>query len=306
MVVIPTPHVTFRVPPPGLPMRLLLSVLATVSLLPAVELPFPGGRIAITHDGNLHDRDDHGALAMNLALITAAGQGDRLVHLDYNNHLGRSSATMAATMRKIAEDGRSRFALKAPFFDLTDAAQLERAILNFKTEAERSSATDPLWFICSGPMETAWRCIDAVDPAKRPFIRAVSHSDWNDRHVTTMDKGDADAGPNAPLRRTWEDVKALGVKAHRIAFQSKWQDGSDGKNTPDWYWLRDSANADLQWMWASASTLTFRDDKHPVPYYDVSDAGMTYWVLAGADNAKQKVYGVAEAKALLEGWAARP
>jgi len=42
-----------------------------------------------------------------------------------------------------------------------------------------------------------------------------------------------------------------------------------------------------------------------VPYYDVSDAGMTYWVLAGADNNKQKTYGCAEAKALLESWAAR-
>ena len=285
-------------------MRFMIAIVASASLLTAADLPFPGGRIAITHDGNLHDRDDHGALAMNLVLLAASGQGKHLVHLDYNNHLGRSSAAMAGTMRRIAEEGRTRFGLQAPFFDLTEAVQLERAIANFKTEAERSSATDPLWFICAGPMETAWRCISAVDPSKRAFIHAVSHSDWNDRHVSTADQ--ADAGAQAALTHTWDDVKALGVKAHRIAFQSKWQDNADGKHTPDWYWLRDSANRDLQWVWASATTLTFRDDKHPVPYYDVSDAGMTYWVLAGADDAKQKVWGVADVKTLLEGWAAKP
>ena len=281
----------------------LILALALATNLWAADLPFPGGRIAITHDGNLHDRDDHGALAMNLALLAASGHGARLVHLDYNNHLGRTSAAMATTMRRIAEEGRVRFGLQAPLFDLTEAAQLDRAIANFKAEAENSSATDPLWFICAGPMESAWRCINAVDPAKRPFIRAVSHSDWNDRHVTAACQPDP-AGATL-LTHTWDDVKALGVKAHRIAFQSKWQDSAEGKRTAEWYWLRDSANADLQWVWASASTLTFRDDKHPVPYYDVSDAGMTYWVLAGADDRTQKTLGVAEAKALLERWAAR-
>ena len=250
------------------------SILITVaSVMPAVELPFPGGRIAITHDGNLHDRDDHGALAMNLALVAAAGKGDRLVHLDYNNHLGRSSGTMAAVMRRIATEGLERFRLKTPAFDDTDPVQVEKAIANFRSEAERSTAEDPLWLICCGPMEMAWRCLSAVEPAKRQFVHVVSHSDWNDRHTTRIDQ--ADAGLDAPLSHTWDDLKALGVTAHRIAFQSRWQDTAEGKRTPEWYWLRDAANPDLRWVWAAATTLTVHDDKHPVPYYDVSDAGMT-------------------------------
>ena len=61
-------------------------------------LNYPCERIAVSSDGNYHDRDDIGASAMALALLAERGQQSRLVHWDYNSHLGSSTASWERDM----------------------------------------------------------------------------------------------------------------------------------------------------------------------------------------------------------------
>ncbi len=265
----------------ALPVIAVLTAAFAASPGAAGAVAMPAGRIAITHDGNQHDPDDWGATAMDCALIGTAGLAGRLVHFDYSNHLGDSDAAFEAEMSESALGGAARFGLDSTrFFDCQ--GQLDQAIANFRSEANRSSATDPLWFICAGPMETAWRCVAAVDPAKRGFIHVVSHSAWNDEH-----------GDTPQMTHDWADLVALGVTAHHLVDQND-SDGQQDWNTDEqhWYWLRDSSDADLRWLHS-------RDQLDG--YTDYSDSGMTWWLITGGPGGGDQRAGWPEAQALLAG-----
>ncbi len=243
-------------------------------------IKFPGGRVAISHDGNQHDPDDWGAFAMNFALFWAAGLQDKIVHIDHSDHLGDNSTSQHNQMLTTAA-GASKFNIPSSvIFD--DQTQLSAAIANFKREAELSSESNPLWYICSGPMEVPWRCINAVEPAKRKYIHVISHSSWNETHADT-----------SQMTHTWNDIKALGVVAHDILDQNG-SDGDNDFNTPlsKWTWLRDSSYEPYRWVWSRNSFSN---------KFDVSDAGMSYWLLSGGPDGGDQRGGWPEAKVLLEG-----
>ena len=244
-----------------------------------VQIKFPGGRIAFSSDGNQHDEDDWGATAMSLALVNAAGLNAKFVHYDFSCHLGNNSETKDAQMIKSALGGAERFKLdKSKVFN--DQTQLDAAIANFKAEGNKSSAKDPLWYICAGPMEAPWRCVNAVDAEKRPFVHCISHSGWNDKH-----------GDTPEMTHKWEDLGKLGATLHHIADQNN-SNGEDDFNAPaaKWAWLQESSNPDWQWLYGRNMKGTF----------DVSDAGMIFWLITGGPNGGNEKGGSAEAKYLLE------
>ncbi|MCB9557481.1 MAG: hypothetical protein H6707_15340 [Deltaproteobacteria bacterium] len=245
---------------------------------PAIN--FPGGMVAISHDGNQHDSDDWGALAMNGALWWAAGLQQKIVHIDHSSHLGDNNSSMHQEMIASATGVVARFGVSsAVVFDAQ--SQLAEAIANFKQHADQATASNPLWYILSGPMEVAYRCISAVDPAKRQNIHIISHSSWNDEHADT-----------SLMTHTWSDVAALGVVAHKILDQN-FSNGDDDFNTPRdrWSWLQNSSYEPYRWVHSRDS---FSDK------FDVSDAGMSYWLISGGPNGGNQRAGWAEAKLLLE------
>jgi hypothetical protein len=63
----------------------LLLALMSCALVASARADF---RIAYSCDGNQHDADDWHASAMVLAMLAETGMTNRLVHFDYNNHLG--------------------------------------------------------------------------------------------------------------------------------------------------------------------------------------------------------------------------
>ncbi len=259
--------------------RVAIAVLLLSAFCYADVVNFPGGRIAFSSDGNQHDKDDYGATALACALVDAAGLNDKVVHYDFADHLGNNNATMEAEMIESAIGGAERFSLdKSRVFN--DQRQLSAAIENFRIEANKSSANNPLWYICAGPMEVAWRCCNAVDADKRRFITCISHSNWNNNHDDT-----------AQMSHTWSDLPALGVNRIKITDQNS-SNGDDDFNTPEnkWYWLRDSSDPDWRWLYS-------RDKKNG---FDVSDAGMTYWLITGGPNGGNEIGGWQEAKYLLE------
>lgn len=282
---------------------ILSAILISISALSvrsvSAQVNYPGGRIAISADGNQHDKDDWGATALSLALIDAAGLNDRLVHCDYSNHMGDSNPTWELRMIESAEGGAERFNMNRSVF-FNDQEDPEGAVVNLAAAINASSSDDPLWIIAAGPMEMVWRGINAAIPEKRAFVTVISHSRWNQNH-----------GDTPQMTHDWADLKRDFSPDGVFFVESSVEDVSDAVlgdpsklpdqnqssgdldfNTPEekWYWLRDSEIPDWRWLYAL-------DDKNG---FDVSDAGMTYFLITGGPhNGGCKNCGVEQVRELL-------
>src|SRR6056297_1476707 len=54
---------------------------------PIPEVNFPGGRVVLSFDGNVHDDDDIIAMGYAAGLWWAAGLQEQVVQIEYNNHV---------------------------------------------------------------------------------------------------------------------------------------------------------------------------------------------------------------------------
>ncbi|MCG8697517.1 MAG: carbohydrate-binding protein, partial [Bacteroidales bacterium] len=157
--------------------------------------------------------------------------------------------------------------------------------------------TNKLYFICAGPMEVPWRCINAVDPEYRKYIVYVSHSKWNQEHsdnpqmTHTLSDIESDFLGDDLYVVKWIDAYDDLTDPHYLPNQNK-SNGDNDWNTPEekWHWLRDSPNPDWQWLYSRNNKSSF----------DVSDAGMTYWLISGGPNGGDQRGGWPEAKDLFE------
>jgi hypothetical protein len=279
------------------------------------QVNFPGGRIALSFDGNVHDDDDIVALPMSMALLWAAGLKNDVVHVEYSNHVCKHGTENdgkpqfqgddAVHMRESAQGVIERFGYDASvFFDYTTKGT--QATQNLIAAINASSADDKLWIIAAGPMETVWRGLNGAQTAKRQHVIVISHSRWNQNH--------GDCGSNS---HTWSDmvkdfagngvlfVESCGYSSDSPCTQAELnnpkyladQNISNGDNdfsTPEskWYWLRDSDNPDYRWLF---SRNPFGNK------FDPSDAGMAYFLISGGPwDGGCKTCGWREAKQLLE------
>ncbi len=220
------------------------------------------GRIAISSDGNEHDSDDWGATALTLAILARKGLQANVVHYDYASHIwgNSSNSAFAKNIRESALGGADRFGFdKSRFYEGT--TQLNDAVNNIKKEINASSASDPLYFIIAGPMEVAWKGINASDNDKRKHITCISHSVWNNDH------GKKDHGGHDD-----DDIRALGATFIKI----KDQNGGFGKQAMgNWAWLN---NMGTNYSWTyDRIDLVYTEG-------DASDGGMAYWLLTGGAN----------------------
>ena len=161
---------------------------------------------------------------MGLAVIVESGLAPRLVHCDYNNHLGDNNPSMAAEMAASANGAAQRWGI--PSSVLFDCQQnLTGAVNSIRDAINASSSVNRFYLVCAGPMEVAWRGINASDPAKRQYCTAISHSLWNDEHADTPQ-----------MTHTWSSIQSSGVQTIHI------QDQNPGLQTglANWTWLRDS------------------------------------------------------------------
>lgn len=237
---------------------------------------YPGGRIAMSHDGNNYDKDDYVAAAMNLALLEGTGLKSKLVHFDYACHIGKNLPEQYSEMKKSIKGAIEQFNIDSTkIFDAQ--TKLDEAIANFKVEAEKSSEKNPLWFCIGGPMELPWRCINAVNPEKRKYIYCISHSSpFNETHTFKPE-----------MAHTWSDIEALGVKTIKIINQNKTEWNTKKENV---VWMRNSSNPKLQWLYNRNAKKT----------YDSSDSGMLWWVITGANNGGDEEAGWQDYKHVLE------
>lgn len=214
-------------------------------------------RIAYSSDGNQHDADDWHASPLALAMIAAAGVQDRLVHFDYNNHLGDNDVTRAETHRRRVDEAIERYGYeRQKFFD--DQHQLAAAVTSIAHAIDASGPDDRLFLLCAGPMEVCWRGIDAARDTREPFVTVVSHGNWNETHADTPE-----------LRRTWADIERdFDVDAREILTQN----ATDFRSDPAaWNWLRQVRHGE----WLHRAVAEGRKAG------DASDAGMVFYVLDG-------------------------
>ncbi len=131
-------------------------------------LGYNNNRIAYSSDGNSvddvttenqfprADPDDWCGSPMSLAIIAKKNLQNRLVHFSYNNFMASPPETGSQNqMKKGVSQAITNFGYNpARFFDVSSSAATKAAAINqLKLELEKSTATDPLYFILAGPSE---------------------------------------------------------------------------------------------------------------------------------------------------------
>ncbi len=232
--------------------------------LPSTLVPYQGkGRIAISSDGNKHDKDDWGATPSTLAIIAAKGYQDMVIHYDYCDHLGKNDPKMEKQEQKSAIEAAKRFGFNRSLF-FNDQTQLEKAITNLTNAINQSTENNPLIMILAGPMEVPYRAIAAADKSKLKYVYCLSHSKWNNNHV------------NPPLMtHRAKDIQALGEHWVQIPDQNKYL--YTKKDWAPWQWLKDSKNKNYKWLYHRMKV-----EGKP----DISDAGMAFYLMTGNDYGK--------------------
>jgi len=241
-----------------------VTLLLTLScaLLAAPPLWQGQGRIAISSDGNEHDKDDWGATALTLAILSHAGLQNRLVSYTFSDHIWSSQdASWEAAMRESALGGARRFGYDTTRF-LETVKNRQKAFERVRDAIDASSATNPLFLICAGPMEVCWQGANMANLQKRAFVTAISHSTWNDKHAKT-DHGGHD----------WNDLGDLGINLVHIKDQNAGFNTS--QNWAPWSFLKNSTDANLRWVYSRGEA----EGKA-----DFSDAGMAWFLLKGDED----------------------
>jgi hypothetical protein len=254
-------------------MKLLLTaLLALVPFTLAFTTPAGTGigRIAISHDGNYHDKDDIGAAAMMQALIWKAGIQDSLVHFDHSSHRGANDVDQHMDM--IISSTRALFLYdidRSKIFD--DFLEIRESVLNLAAQINASTAEDRLTILQAGPWEVMALAFDNSDPAKHQFVKIVSHSTWNDNHQHSSHHRN----------------KALFFDQYETG--GKWE----GVTPPDYEKIDDQNGYAFKsslssWSWMSASLETFfvlwRTTESGFAQGDMSDAGMLFWLITGEEH----------------------
>lgn len=237
-------------------------------------LDYDCARIAWSSDGNFHDRDDIGASAMALALLAETGQQSRLVHWDFNSHLGSSNNRWERDMVTATEGTASQFGYNVSGIFRNSQANLGSAVNHLTNKINASTAGNRLCLVGAGPMGVIYRALDASDPAVHSHVTLVSHSDWNNRHDDENNRWNlADIRDDFPQ-----------VRYQRIPDQN---DGlGAGGGEAKWAWMANSSDQRLRYVHNVVNNIMNKKG-------DVSDAGMMYYLITGetrGDAAKLRTF----------------
>jgi hypothetical protein len=219
-------------------------------------------RLAVSSDGNYHDEDDIGASAMALALLAEQKQQDRLVHWDFNAHLGKTLPDRERKMM-IATMGTGRhfgFDKKSVFWE--DQANLDASVSDLRAKINGSTPTNRLCILGAGPMGVIYRALVGSDMAALENVTLVSHSDWNNEHNDDNNRWNL-----ADIRRDFPAVKYQRIPDQNAGLGT-------GGGMARWSWMKSSSDQNLNYVHNVIERLENKDG-------DVSDAGMTYYAITG-------------------------
>lgn len=288
-------------------LNVFIALSITTQVVLAQSLGYNNNRIAISADGNNQpdyhkeakwpraDPDDWGGTPATLAIIAKLGLQDKLVHFSYNNFIAAPPHTSEINyMADGVNSAIKRWNFDAErFFDVPDDNQA--AIGHLVKELEKSTATNPLYFIHMGPSEFFFRAVKQVveegNAENLSYVYVISHSGYNDNHLRRK------------THHTMKDAMALSgdrIKYKKIKDQNGCYDPSilwcSGTDFSPFYWMRDHSDPDIQWLY---SRMQFHPQNKGA---DISDAGMVWYLLKGDENGNLSKFksfignGIANAK----------
>lgn len=266
----------------------LLSQLLIFQVM-AQALGYDNNRIAVSADGNNQpdlgytgtyntaDPDDWGATPATLVMLAKLQLQDVLVHYSYNNFMPSPPHTTEKNyMKDACDEAIARFQFEdSVFFDV--GTHKQEAIESLKSELAKSTANDPLYFLHMGPSEFFYQAVKAVvDEGTNinalSHVYVISHSGYNDNH----------------LRRPTEHTMAqtISLSSDRLNYTkikdqnncgTGWLLWCSGTNSYPWRDIRDHEGPHIQWLWERMN-----DHKHGK--YDISDAGLMWYLLKGDED----------------------
>ena len=285
----------------GLALILHASLQAQQNCTPIPEVNFPGGRVILSFDGNVHDDDDIIAMPYSAGLWWAAGLADNVVQIEYNNHVcdinasesdgqGAGNGDDSQNMRESADGIIEHFGYD-PGIIYDFETQANASTAEMAAQIEASTANNKLWIIAAGPMETVWRGMNAASQGHE-HVTVISHSAWNEGHVHCSDDHD------------WNDLVAdfIGLGTFFVGHCSDGncsdpselndQNGGFSSNPSNWQWMDSSPYAYNAWILS----------RNPFGYkVDPSDAGMSYFLITGGPfNGGNKTPDHNDARQLME------
>ena len=141
----------------------LLKVLL-VSALTAFAGSAAAEKLAISADGNVHDNDDLCATPMGMSIIWAAHRKDDLVHVEFNNHLGKNGGAQAQRHVDNIETMRNHYGYSPSIiFDMR--FQQTAGTANLAAEINSTTSSNKLKLHCGGPMQTCWDGLNEIGRA---------------------------------------------------------------------------------------------------------------------------------------------
>ncbi|MBV9009595.1 MAG: malectin [Verrucomicrobia bacterium] len=252
----PTPSPTATIPPTPTP------------TIPPTPTPTPIStlRIAISEDGNYHDRDDITSSAMSLAILSATGNAANFVYHGYADHYWLTYTSWEQDMSDSVSGTISRFGGFEATQVYNERVDHAAAVAAMTALINASTASSPLAILEEGPAQTIGEALAASNPSARQYVTIYSHSTWNDTHAQ-------DAGPQEGLsapRYGYSDFSGMGANTVHI------HDQNPNLSVPysEMTWLRDSSDPRLNWLW-QRSQIAGKST------FDCSDAGLTYFVATG-------------------------
>jgi hypothetical protein len=272
---------------------LFIILMVVPTMIYGQALGYNNNRIAYSSDGNSAndvtpenqfpraDPDDWCGSPMSLAIIAKKNLQAKLVHFSYNNFMASPPETDAQNqMKKGVSLAITNFGYNpANFFDVSSSsANKDAAINHLKLEMEKSTASNPLYFILAGPSEFFYQCVQGVvndgKVASLANVYIISHSGYNE---------------NEKRRYSHHTLAQARTLVNNLMKYQKIVDQNTGlkRTTYDpYFWLRDHQDIRIRFVFD-------RMKAHPGNVADPSDAGMTYYLLTNDQNGtpeKLKTY----------------
>jgi hypothetical protein len=244
------------------------------------------------HDGNFRDPDDIGAMPMCLAILDHAGLAEKLVFLEHSHFIGCNDEEMEDEMNQSLRGALEKFGPfpNAKFFNYYRTPDKAKNAL--VEEMNLSTEDNPLWIICAGRMESLYRAIADARKEKRKHLILVSHSIYNEDH--TRDRSEMDSVCTGMIH-TWDYIKGKfeddGIYFIESSNRSLYPDdpqkltdqnfsnGDFDFQSPfeTWNWLNDMGEK-YRWLYSRNKIEKA---------FDVSDAGLLWFVITGAVDFEQ-------------------
>ena len=251
---------------------LFITILITISVLPAQTINPPTGRIAIVADGNSPDPDDLGGTAVSIALLRAAGLEDRLVHYSHSCDLVRDDRISKKAekerhhLMQVACDMTARRWGGFEHLTFYDAMWQQDATINDLCWAINASTADsPLWIIEAGEPDIIGMALTKTPKEKHPYVKLVTHHPAND---------------NAGDFYTWQQILDFDIEVARIPDQNIHLK----LDLEQWDWAKNHKDPRIQLIWTIGkmaeidNIVNFQKGK-----WDCSDAGMVLYWITGAN-----------------------